>query len=286
VFLRFPADRHLRQPLPTGVWLLLSALFAIHPLRAAATELRAGGTGAALGTLSALGRAFAERDPDVSLAVAPSLGSGGSIRALADGALDLAVSARPLRPEEEARGLRAFGYARTPFVFAAAPGSDVSGVTLDWATRIYAGEIVTWPDGAPIRLVTRPRTESDTLTLAALSPAMARALRAARARPGLILATTDQEAADALERIPGAFGTTTLALIRTEGRAVVPLSLDGVAPAPATIADGTYPHYKTFYLVTPLTPRPEVTRFVQFVRSPAGLDVLKAAGCWARVGGW
>jgi phosphate transport system substrate-binding protein len=54
----------------------------------------------------------------IAVDVVPSLGSSGAIHALADGKLDLAVSARPLKPNEAAEGLKQVLVLRTLCVLA------------------------------------------------------------------------------------------------------------------------------------------------------------------------
>ena len=83
---------------------------------AAAEVLRVGGTGAATEMLKVLGEAYAAHS-EHRLEVIPSLGSSGGIRALADGAIALSVSGRPLKPEESAKGLTVVATIQTPFVF-------------------------------------------------------------------------------------------------------------------------------------------------------------------------
>src|SRR3972149_9421811 len=69
-----------------------------------AQQLRRGGTGSALGLLQQVGAEFTNA-AEIKIDIVPSLGSTGAIRALADGKLDLAVSARPLKSAEAAAGL-------------------------------------------------------------------------------------------------------------------------------------------------------------------------------------
>lgn len=87
------------------------------PARAEPVEMRAGGTGSATALLRRLATEFDRQRPD-RMEVIANLGTGGAIRALADGALDLAVAARPLKPEEQAQGLNVAIMLRTPFIFA------------------------------------------------------------------------------------------------------------------------------------------------------------------------
>ena len=77
-----------------------------------ADTLRVGGTGAASAMLPLIFAAYGRDQVDVI----PSLGTSGGLRALADGVLDIAVSGRPLKSEESARGLTQAAAIRTPFV--------------------------------------------------------------------------------------------------------------------------------------------------------------------------
>lgn len=75
----------------------------------------------------------------------PSLGSGGGIKAVLAGAIDLAVIGRPLKEAERGRGAIATDYARTPLVFATAAATKVSAITLRELPNIYSGDKVTGP---------------------------------------------------------------------------------------------------------------------------------------------
>jgi len=239
--------------------------------------LRMGGNGSALGTLRALAAAEVGADPALAAVIVSSLGTGGGLRALLGGALDLAASARPLRGDEAEQGLEGRFLGETPFVFAVSARWPVTAVSLERVARIYSGEELVWPDGTPIRLILRPPSDSDTRALQAISPALRDAVRAAQRRKGLITASTDQDAADLLERLPGAFGTSTLALIRTEGRHLRPLAVDGVGSG-ADPASATYPWRRALHLVYRSPPSPRVQRFLDFVGSPRGREILQESG--------
>jgi phosphate transport system substrate-binding protein len=73
---------------------------------AAAVEVKIGGTGNALGTMREVAKAYSKRNPGAKITVLPSLGSGGGIKAAADGAIDIAVSSRPLKDDETKVGPR------------------------------------------------------------------------------------------------------------------------------------------------------------------------------------
>lgn len=71
-----------------------------------------------------LGDAFSRTDPAIKIEIVTGLGTLGGIRALAAGAVDLAVAARSATAEERGVGLRSTLYAATPLASATHPGTE------------------------------------------------------------------------------------------------------------------------------------------------------------------
>ncbi len=255
---------------------------ALSSVSVRAEEIKIGGTGAALGTMKILAQAFKMQMPTVTVKVIPSLGSGGGIKALRQGALDIAVSARRLNADESAAGLVAADYAQTALVFATSASNPVSKLDLQSLAKIYSGDTLNWPNNHPIRVVLRPAGEADTVAIKKLSPAMAAAVKVAENRQGMAIALTDQEAANALEKVPGSLGSSTLALMLSEKRALKPLTIDGIAPDIENIANGRYPLIKTFSVVLGPTPREATQAFVNFLRTPEARQILASTGHWVK----
>lgn len=256
--------------------LLMSATFS----SAAQTEnvVRIGGAGSGLGVMKILADAFEKSHPGTKIKVLPSLGSSGGIKALVHGALDVAISGRELKTGEIKDGVVALECARTPFVFIANKSVTLANITSRELEMIYRGELLKWPDGTRIRLVLRPTGDTDTMIVRTISKEMDQAVKASRVRPDMIVAVTDQEAAAAVERIPGALGATTLAQRETEDDSVKLLSFNGITPTLDALATGRYPLSKPLYLMT--TPKTSVPalQFIQFIRSPAGRAILAKSG--------
>lgn len=259
-----------------GIPLLLA--LSICPAAVSAETVKISGTGGALGGMKLLAEAFQRANPGVEVVVAPSIGSSGGIRAAIAGKLDIGVSARRILPEERSLAGLQQPYARTAFVFCANPAVKQSDITLSEIGDIYAGRKTAWGDGSPLRLILRPASDTDTLTLGKISPEMADAVALSQKREGLIVAMSDQESADAVERTTGGFGTTTLALVASENRKLRILSVDGVTPSAKTVRDGSYPYTKTFFLITGPNLSPVAARFIRFVLSPEGKSVLSRVG--------
>lgn len=247
-----------------------------------AQEIKIGGTGASLGAMQVLAHAYAKTQPDAKITVLPSMGSGGGIKAVLAGAIQIGVSSRPLSEAESKAGAVSIEYGRTPFVFATAAASKATGITTQNLIDFYAGKVDQWPDGTKLRLVLRPIGDSDSETIKAMSPAMRDAKSAAEQRKGMVFTVTDQETASSIEKIPGAVGPSTLALMLSEERALKALTLDGVVPSAENIANGSYPLLKQLLIVTGPKTTPEAQAFVSFVRSGAGQEILKQTGHWVK----
>lgn len=252
----------------------LCATLAAAALLAAPEPILLSGTGSSTGGMRALAEAWSRAHPATPVRVLPSVGSSGAIRAVLDGKLHLGCVARALTAEEAARGAAQRPYARTPLVFATDPGNPLRSISPAEIERIYAGERTAWPDGRPIRLVLRPPADALSTALAALSPGLRAAQERARLVHGLFVGVTDQDAADHLERTPGAFGPTTWSLVVSEGRRLNVLALDGVHPS----APG-YPWTVELSFVWRGAQPPGAARgFLAFAASAEGARVLAATG--------
>jgi phosphate transport system substrate-binding protein len=247
---------------------------------AAAEGIVIGGSGAALGTMQVMATEFHARNPDIVLTIEPSLGSGGSIKAMLAGLIGLAVTSRTMNENERKFGAVEVEYARTPFVFAVSAESRVRSITTPELVDIYSGKMTAWADGSAVRIVLRPTSDIDTEMIKNISPEMRNGVLAAQARPGVHFSVNDQDAASDLEKIPGAIGTSSLALIVSEKRALRALKFDGRDPTPMNAASGIYPYYKRLFLVTGAKRPAGVERFIAFVQSPEGRKILVNNGQW------
>lgn len=243
-----------------------------------ADTVKVGGTGAAMGTMKELGNAFVQLHPEHHLVEVPSLGSNGGIKALQSGVIQLAVSGRDLTPDEKASGLTATRYGTSPFIFVTHKNVKLPPLTKAMVADIYSGKQQHWPNGRPIRLVLRPRNEGDTLLVKKISTTIEIAVNAALARPGMVVAITDIDSADQIEKFPESFGASTLALVLSEKRQLNVLPLDGVTPSVSTLKNGSYPYAKEMYAILPKNATPATVEFIKFVKSVEGRVILQKLG--------
>lgn len=256
----------------------LSVLCASISFSAIAETVRIGGTGAALGTMQLIGDAFQKAHPEHTIKILPSLGTSGGLKALQGGALDLAVSARDVNAEEKAAGLSAYKYGTTAFIFVSQAKTPVQPLTTESIAALYSGKQASWSNGTPVRLVLRPKGDSDNKQLIKFSPEIEAAVMTAHSKSGMTLAVTDSDSADQVDKLPGAFATSTLALVLSENRNFNILPLDGIKPTTQTLADGTYPHTKDIYAVSDANASAGAKQFLHFLRLPQGVEILKKTG--------
>jgi phosphate transport system substrate-binding protein len=254
-----------------AIVLLLAS--ALPTTNAAAETLRLGGTGTAIGMLQQVGAEFTAAT-GVKVEVVVSLGSTGAIRALGDGLLDIAVPARPLTSNEMAAGMRQVTVLRTAYVFATSHANP-NGLNSTDLAKIFDAEKPTWADGTPIRIILRPRSDTDTALLAELFPGMREAIEAVRRRAEVPTAATDQDNAAMAERTPGSLVGTTVTQLKTEHRNLHIAPLDGVEPTLANFESGAYRFAKHLYFVGARASSAEAQRFMDFLRSPQGLKALR-----------
>jgi len=243
---------------------------------ASAETLRLSGTGGATAAMQHIAPAF-DTATGIKMEVIPSLGSSGAMRALAAGALDLVISARPLNADETAKGFVATVFARTALVFITshAPPNDVKQSEL---TAIFTSLSPKWADGTSINIILRTKLDGDTMLLVDMFPGMDAAIAAARRRPDLPIAATDQDSIELAERVPGSLVQAGLSQVLLEKRKVHAVSLDGIAPTMENLESGKYPYPKPFYLVLPGKKSPAAERFLAYLQSADGRAVLRQTG--------
>jgi phosphate transport system substrate-binding protein len=243
----------------------------------AAEPVVVGGTGSSGPLMQLLIDRFRSSHPQAEFRiVTPPMGSGGALRALAAGKIDIAVTAR--RPDEDGAGIRvAVELARTPFVMATRDGVRPRGFGLAELAEVYAGRLTAWDDGRPIRLILRAPEESDTLALRAMSPEMDAAVRAAAQRTGMVTAENDLDTLEVLEKVPAALAPTTLGLLHTLGKDHRVLPLAGVAPTLVALESGRYPWSKRLFAVHDARPTPATRAFLDFLRTAAAQETMRRA---------
>ena len=255
----------------------LATIGVASPALADGTLVRVGGTGIALAAMQQVGASLTAAEPGIRVEVLPSMGTPGGIKALTEGAIDVALVARALKPEEEAKGLAEAACMTTALVVASSHKAP-SNLPRTELPTLYADASPKWPDGLPLKVILRSRAGSENPYLVAAIPAMGPALDTAFKRAGMPVASTDQDNAKLAMQIPGSLAVMTLLQLRAERLDLRVLDLDGIAASAATIANRSYPFPIRICALLPAEPAAAAARFVAHLRSAAGKTIIESLG--------
>jgi len=232
------------------------------------------GSGSGLALLRSFARRYQDAHPEARIEVPESIGTSGGLRALHDGAIDIALVSRPLTAAEHA-GVTVTPLARVLAAFATrARVTDLDAAAL---AEIYAGKRARWPDGTRVVPFVRQAGDSANALIATHLPEVGRAIEAALASERLPVAYTDQELEAALLNVDGAIGLIDLAALRLDGPALYALALGGVLPEREAALAGRYPLVTPLALVTrgdAVSRSAEARGFLDFVISAAADDLF------------
>lgn len=233
------------------------------------------GSGAVLPLGLAVAASFSGRD---ELRFSDSIGSTGAILALRDRAIDVGLTGRAMRPSEADPAVAELALGRSAIAFATHVSVGAADLPIQELIALYAGARTSWPDGTPVRLLVREPGDSSMAILGAARPDLHAAMEMARRSSRAQIMFTDQEMAQALQRIPGALGPVDASAVRvTHARVRLP-RIDGLEPGIETLSDGRWPFVRTLYVLTPRQPRAAVAAFAHHLTSPQVADVFRQAG--------
>lgn len=138
------------------VWTLCTA--------AQATEITIVGTGSGSAILQAVGDAFSQSNPGVTIQVPKSIGSGGGIKAVGTDEAVIGRIAREIKENEKPLDLTYIPFAKTPIVFMTHKSVGVPGLSAQQICDIYSEKITNWKEvggkDAKIRVVRREEGDS------------------------------------------------------------------------------------------------------------------------------
>lgn len=244
-------------------------------------------------TMVNLGQAWAEeymrQHPEVSIAVTGG-GSGTGIAALINGTTNIAQSSRDMKPEEKAEVLKATGKEVKEFLVGidalaviVHPGNPVGELSIDQLSGIFTGKISRWSQvgGAdePTLVLSRERNSGTHVYF------LEHVLRKGNAKgpeefaSSVLMMLSSQAIIQEVARSRSAIGYVGLGYVTKslKSLAVKKTGADpGVLPGIETTQQKTYPISRPLYIYTAGEPAEEVKRFIDFIQSPEGQEIVRA----------
>lgn len=255
-----------------GVLLICFFMLYLFPAPVKAEEITIVGTGSGPLILKEIGKAFRQQNPDITINVPRSIGSGGGIKAVGNDEYLIGRVARGIKDNEKHYNLTYLPIARVPIVFYVNPNVPVDNLTNEQIIGIYSGKIFDWREvgghNARIKVVRRQEGDSSLSVLLQSFPHF-------KDSPITEFSKTtysDPDTIELVEKTPDtiAFG----AYSDVMKRKVAVLKMDGVSAI-----DSAYPYYGVFALVFKEKNRTGgLKAFIDFAASPATAGAIKKGG--------
>jgi len=245
------------------------------------TRLRVSGSGTCLPLL----RILASQQPDrsVRMVFLPGLHSGGGIKGVMQGSLDIGAVSRPLTASEAAGGLAVTWLSTDGLVIAVNPSVSklgISEITDQQVRDIYTGKYTDWKQlGAsssmPIIVLDRHEDESAKIIMRHYIFGPPEKLKVT---PDSVNLYYESDMVDALQSTVGSIGYFSLGYAISQNISVTHLRLNGVEPTPANIKSGTYTLVRPLGVVTKTDAAPQVRAFLDWATSDEADQLMLSKG--------
>lgn len=243
----------------------------------AAEEMKIAGSGSMIPLVTEIAKAYMAKNESVLIRVnQKSIESTGGIMSAAKGKINIGMSARQLKDEEETLGLLLVEIARVSTVIGVNKSVTVRNISSGQLCDVYQGLITNWRDlgGIDSRILafTRPDLDATKEIIRRNIPCF----EELEEPPQIALIQTSAQMFTALSKRTSSIGfTDSVAVARSEGE-IIALSLDGISPTNENVRTGKYTITKSNFLVTKGIPAGDVKDFIDFIKSPEGRKVIKS----------
>ena len=223
--------------------------------------------------IAALTEGFNEINPDVQINYTGS-GSGAGIEGVLAGTCDLGLSSRALSEDEKGQGAVENIVAKDGVAVVINPENTVTELSTEQIAAIYTGEITNWSEvGGPDAEIAVLGRDSASGTRSAFEEILG-------IEDACVYLNEYSSTGDVIGNVasnPNAIGYASLSAVDDS---VVAVSVNGVAPTEATVADGSFPIQRPFVIVTvegtELSAAAQA--FLDYAMSAEAADIIAAAG--------
>lgn len=230
--------------------------------------LKVSGSGSATAVLSAIQPAFEADTPEYRLEVLSGSGTGGGVKGIDQGVLDVAAMARPPKDNEASQSVEYVEIGQAGQAIITHPDVDVSNLTTAQVAAIFSGEITNWSEiGGPDRpLILYVRDEGDSSTKALRSSIMGDTPFAASVAQVI---TSQGDMLAAVSGTPDSLGIATWPTALAKGAKIQALTIEGVAPG-----DSDYPMIGPLGIGYLTERQSDVQPLIDWLRSEQGRAAL------------
>lgn len=222
--------------------------------------------------------AFMKVNPGVNISLSGG-GSGEGIKAMIDKTTDIANSSREIKDKEvelaKSKGVDPVGHivALDAIVPIVNPRNKVSNLSIDQLSQIYQGKITNWKEvgGDDLQIVVISR-DSSSGTFEAWAEMV---LNKEKVTPRAQMQASNGAIVQAVSKNRFAIGYIGLGYIN---KSIKPLKVNGIEATVENAFSKTYPVSRPLYMYTSGQPTGTVAKYIAFVLSPAGQELVAKDG--------
>ena len=232
----------------------------------------AGGT-AHIRVMVGVARKIMDKNRNITITVAGG-GSGGGVRQVGEGLVDIGNTGRPLREEEIKKyGLVSFPFAIDGVAVVVHPRNMTPGLTGAQLENIFLGKITNWKDvgGSNAQITLYVREDGSGTREVFESKAMGRKSSALAAN----VVNSNGAMKTALSRDKNSIGYLGIGHLDASVKGLV---LDGIAPTQENAVNGTYQISRLLYMNTKSEPKGLLKDFIDYIYSPDGTLIIQRSG--------
>jgi len=247
-------------------------------LAAAADSIVIKGSTTVLPIAQAVLEAYMKDNKGVQISLSGG-GSGEGIKALIDQSTDIADSSREIKKEEielaESKGVKPVAHviAYDAIMPVVNPKNNVQGLSIDQLSQIYQGKITNWKEvgGADLKIVVISR-DSSSGTFDSWDNFV---MKKARVAPTAQMLASNGAIVTAVSKNKYAIGYLGMGYVN---KSVKGLQVNSVTASAQTALSKQYPMSRELYMYTNGEPKGEVAKFIAFIKSPKGQEIVKKEG--------
>lgn len=216
-------------------------------------------------------------DESVEFVYLPGLHSGGGIKGVVNGDLEVGSVSRDLTDDEIALGLRYTLLSRDGLVIATHSSVDIPGLTTEQVRGIYRGDYANWKElgGPDLPITILDRNEDESAKIILRQFVLGKDLRIT---PKAVNLYYEPDMIDGLQSTVGAIGYFSLGYGLSQDVPVHYLKLDGVDPTVENIKNGSYKVVRPLGIVTAANADEALQKFVEWSSSPTASALIEKRG--------
>ena len=201
-------------------------------------------------------------------------GSSAGIQAVESNTAEIGMSSRNLKEDE--KHLWSIEITKDGLAVIVNPGNLVENLTLAQICGIFSGELTNWSElggaNAKIHVITR---EEGSGTRSAFEEMV---MAGRRIDPRSIVQDSNGAVRQLVSDDIFSIGFISLGLVDIGEKPVKALKIGGVDPTRDNVVNGSYTLYRSFLLVAKERPEERIMRFIDFICSPEGQQMLISEG--------